>query len=824
LLKTLLTTEDLSQSRPRKTTDGFFAKSNIADSLTLATLDQSFLTSTPMTIREFQECIEKRSNFSVVTYVNREEIRIFAASILKELALWTLGSILLMLLLIFLLARQFIQPLHRLSKTMNIVASGDLEASILRSGNDEISKLADAFNSMTSSLRSQQETIRSNVSILTTTLESTADGILVVENDGKITIYNNRFIEIWKIPTDILATKDDQLLLEKALSQLKEPQQFLEKVMYLYEHPDEISRDILFFKDSRVIDRYSQPQTLDGNIVGRVWSFRDITDYHNSEKELSNKKEFADSLVNTAQVIILLLDMEGRVVFINRFTEELTGHTLSAVEGREWISTFCPEQYRLTSRELFQQAMENPSGTSMESPVLNQKGEIREVEWYSKPMQSQGQGQTGVLAIGQDITDRKAVERKLEQHQQHLEELITKRTIQLEHAKEEAETANRAKSAFLANMSHEIRTPMNGIIGMSELALKTDLSDKQRNYIEKSHSSSKLLLGVINDILDFSKIEADKLQMEEIIFNLNVVVDNMVNLIKLKAKEKHIDILIKINPDVPRELIGAPLRLSQVLINLGNNAVKFSHAGGSVSLKITVIEENETEAVLHFSLQDEGIGMSSEQQEKLFKPFSQADSSTTRNYGGTGLGLIISKKIIQLMDGDISITSRKNKGSTFSFTARLKKQVGDISQQHIAPDITDVEIRSAIKGLHGSKILLVEDNEINQELVLELLLMNGLEVKTATDGKEALSLLACEDFDGVLMDIQMPVMDGYEATRKIREQDCFKELPIIAMTANAMASDREKVLAVGMNDHIAKPINPDSMFFIMAKWITPVKP
>jgi len=438
-----------------------------------------------------------------------------------------------------------------------------------------------------------------------------------------------------------------------------------------------------------------------------------------------------------------------------------------------------------------------------------------------------GAGSAGLyLLVSYTSNQTKLAITRLNRKQQELErksEGLRVTNVQLAEARVSADTANIAKSDFLANMSHEIRTPMHAILGMTHLALKTELNDKQKNYIGKAHHSAENLLGIPNDILDFSKIEANKLELEVVDFQLEAVIDNMITLIKLMAEEKGIQLSVCIDPDVPKYLNGDPLRLGQVLINLGDNAVKFSNQGDTISFNVTLQEETELDARLQFNVQDTGIGITPEQQEKLFQPFSQADNSTTREYGGTGLGLVISQKIVQMMDGEFWVESEQDVGSTFTFTVHLKKQQGSLSQIGSSDAQSKSTHNEATARLHGAKILLVDDNDLNQEYIRELLDMIGITVETAFNGQEALNLLAKQDFDGVLMDCQMPVMDGYEATRQIRKQEKFKDLPVIAMTANAMKGDREKVLAVGMNDHIPKPFKIDVMFATLAKWIKPGK-
>lgn len=430
------------------------------------------------------------------------------------------------------------------------------------------------------------------------------------------------------------------------------------------------------------------------------------------------------------------------------------------------------------------------------------------------------------LLVSYTSNQKKLAITKINQKQHELEmksEGLRVTNVRLAEARVNADAANVAKSDFLANMSHEIRTPMHAIMGMTELALQTALNEKQKYYINKVHLSAENLLCIINDILDFSKFEANKLELEAIDFRLETLIDNMTSMIKLKADERDIQLSVCINPNVPRYLNGDPLRLSQVLINLGSNAIKFSNQGDTITFNVTLLEEAELDARLQFNVQDTGIGITPEQQERLFQPFNQADNSTTREYGGTGLGLAISKNIVQMMDGEISVESEQDVGSIFTFTAHLKKQQGDFSQIS-SPDTQNKSTHEEdISRLHGTKILIVDDNDLNHEYIHELLEMANITVETAFNGQEALNELTKQDFDGVLMDCQMPIMDGYEATRQIRKQEKFKDLPVIAMTANAMKGDREKALEAGMNDYISKPFKIDDMFTTLARWIKPGK-
>jgi len=676
----------------------------------------------------------------------------------------------------------------------------------------------------------------------------------------------------------------------------------------------------------------------------------EITQQKKMQEEIDENHQFLQSVTDAMGEGVYTIDQNGLCTSVNPEFEHLTGwkkeevigknlHELIHFQTNEGI--IVPEENCPTHLSI----RDGKKCTSDDEYFTHKDGLIFPVSLISVPLYEDSKI-IGSVSIFQNISIRKQAE------------------AQLYNAKKLAEQANREKSDFLANMSHEIRTPMNAIIGMSYLALQTNLNEKQQNYIKKVHYSAESLLGIINDILDFSKIEAGKLELEQVNFNLSDVFENLSTLIGNKIEEKSLELLIDTNYDVPYTLIGDPLRLTQILLNLANNAVKFTEQGEIiVHTSIQKWEENEYEkqVKLKFSIQDSGIGMTIEQQEKLFQSFSQADSSTTRKYGGTGLGLVISKNLTELMGGRIWVDSQYQKGSTFSFTVVLGVQepelqqtksieLADINQikgkrilivddnasareilssmsehlnmnvcvvsngQHAIDKVKDaidsnkpfdlvlmdwkmpdldgmqtvqklyqnhssmppsvimvtaygkdgvsseankldikipqiltkpitqsslfdalitafgfssnhttnrtnnkVQYLAKIKQLSGAKILLVEDNILNQELAIELLSNHNIIVTIANNGQEAIEWVTKESFDAVLMDIQMPIMDGYTATKKIREINT--ELVIIAMTANAMVKDQEQALDVGMNDYISKPIDVKEMFSTIAKWV-----
>ncbi len=683
-------------------------------------------------------------------------------------------------------------------------------------------------------------------------------------------------------------------------------------------------------------------------------SITDITERKQTSEELK-KLSLA---VSQSPGSIVITDTKGVIEYVNPTFVQVTGYTFEEAVG---TSTSILKSGKTPPEYYAEMWAAISSGKQWRGELLNKKKNGDEY-WESvsiSPMVTSGDEITNYLAVKEDITERKRMGDELQQRIADLDETqsaMLNMMDDLDEEKGKAEAATLAKSDFLANMSHEIRTPMNAIIGMSHLALQTELNPKQADYVAKIDSSAKALLRIINDILDFSKIEAGKLEIEKAEFYLEDSVSQLINMLTVQVEDKGLELLFQIDQDVPNNLVGDSLRVEQVLINLSSNAVKFTEKG-DILISTELVEQDKDSALLRFSVRDTGIGMTEEQMAKLFKSFSQADTSTTRRFGGTGLGLAICKRLATLMDGDIGVQSEPGKGSTFWFTARFGLHTNDRMKTKVLqedfrgmrvlvvddnrtsrtilsgylesmgfspetvpsgqaaletleeaskvapfdivlmdwkmPEMDGIEATKRIKkdpilkvvptvimvtaygreeimaqaqdsgvsaflikpvsqsllfdtimevfgkdgdkihltiptgakdipglyAIRGARILLAEDNSINQQVATEILENAGFIVDVADNGQIACDMVQETAYDAVLMDIQMPVMDGLLATQNIRELGKFEDLPIIAMTAHAMAGDREKSLDAGMNDHITKPIDPSTLFKVLVEYI-----
>ncbi|WP_374480817.1 ATP-binding protein [Zoogloea sp.] len=524
------------------------------------------------------------------------------------------------------------------------------------------------------------------------------------------------------------------------------------------------------------------------------------------------------AIIDSSDDAIIGKALDGTITSWNTGAERIFGYGAAEALGQSIRIIIPPERHGEESTILARIAA-GERVDHFETVRCHKDGHLIDVSATVSPILDENGQVCGASKIARDITARKRTDAELAKYRQHLEAMVEERTAALSVAKEAAEAANRAKSSFLANMSHELRTPLNAIIGLSELALRGAHEPRLRDQLVKIDRASQHLLGVINDVLDISRIEADRLVLEQTHFRLGEVLENFSSLVAHRAAEKGLLLRVILAPEIARlALHGDPLRLSQILINFAGNAIKFTEHGG-ITVRVHLAEEGERDVALRFEVQDTGIGIAAADRDRLFNAFEQADASMTRKYGGSGLGLAISKRLVELMGGQVGVDSEEGRGSTFWFVLRIGKgQESALPRARHASEAAEQRLRQHCRGMH---VLLVEDEPINQEVSRELLQLAGLRVSVAANGAEAVEAALRGRYDLILMDMQMPVLDGPSATREILARLGEQAPPIVAMTANAMASDRQCCLDAGMRDHITKPINSRLLFAKLLQWLLP---
>ncbi len=728
-------------------------------------------------------------------------------------------------LIALMLYRTLSRPVNRLQQAVAAVTRGDLSHRMATDAAGELGRLSTAFNKMVESRMKVEQTARISEEQIKEQFESLQMLVVCLDTNGAVS-YANEFLlrtidrkrseVIGKNWFDLCSPEPDSV------------KQLFRQMIELGESSPHYRNQIITRTGNRRLAAWNTTlkRDSDGTVSGTTSIGSDITEQDAAEQALTQSCRNLRTLVDGYPESLSLIDRSGTVLTANSTFARRANKNQVQVIGYTLTELFGPEVAKGRLARIEQTFADG-------SPQLfsDTRGLWR-FEHHVHPVRRLDGSVESVAVLSVDITEKSRADDELQRVNQQLreagevlEQRLAEQTAaltglhqELQQARDTADAANHSKSEFLANMSHEIRTPLNAILGLLHLILQTELSPKQREYLHTINGSAQSLLGIINDILDVSRIEAGSLQMEQIDFSLDEVIRRAVTLLAMKARSKGIALEYHPMPDLPDTLVGDPLRLEQVLVNLLGNAVKFTEQG-TVTLSIAVGAQSESNGTmqLQFTVSDTGIGMDQATMTRLFKPFSQGDASTTRTHGGTGLGLTICRSLVEMMGGTITVTSNPGAGSSFCFTGQFGISTTPSSAKKRSQDRS--QLVRQYRSLHGLQLLVVEDHPVNRLIAQELLEAIGIRVDTVTNGQEAVAFMQNhgESVDLILMDIQMPQMDGYEATREIRRRFSRDRLPIIAMTAHALAEERERCLASGMNEHLPKPIAVDQLYGLVAR-------
>ncbi len=697
------------------------------------------------------------------------------------------------------IAGRITSPILVLRDTADRIIRGELTARAdVRSG-DEVQDLAGSFNRMTDAMVKSQHDTASARDYIENILRSLAECLIVFKADRTIELVNDAATALLGYTGEELIGKPVEIIFNEYDGFLDESEEGhgIDRTVTSNLEKQFLTKD---GKRIPVLFSYAPLCVRDGEPPGMVGIALDITDRKRAMQALRERENYLRTILESVQTGVLVIDAETHtIVDANSVATKLLDLPRENLIDHECHRYVCPAEKGACPITDLGKQIDNA-----ERSLIHGSGKKMPIIKSVVPVTINGR--RCLLESFVDISVQKQNEEELKE------------------AKESAIAANRSKSEFLANMSHEIRTPMNGVLGMLDLIIHTQLNKEQKKYADTAYKSANTLLHILNDILDLSKIESGKMELESVDFDVNEALDEVITLFSARAKTKLLRLYSVVDDSMIRAVRGDPFRFRQVLANLVGNAIKFTGAG-EVVIRAVVIGYEDEDVLFRFEVADTGIGIGDDEKEKIFKPFAQADSSTTRSYGGTGLGLSISRELVAMMGGTIGVDSNPGKGSTFWFTVRFQRSRGELIRKDTAGSSAlraDSRSANARKSAKDFRILLAEDNRMNQELIQAILAPFSFRMDIASDGGEAFEALTNHPYDLVLMDCQMPRLDGYQVTRLFREQERSSKMPrtpIIALTANAMRGDREKCLEAGMDDYLPKPFYREDLLSLLDRWV-----